>query len=372
MQGGNFANRSESGDVEITEPVTEDAKRWSGWGSALKPGHEPIVVGRKPPAWTLERNVLKHGTGAINIDGCRIDGTQGWPETRAYGKGHMALTGQGPHVKQESGPRPEGGRWPANVVLTHAEQCVEVGTRQVETGTAVKRNVRGQPLKPHPVTNGPDKYDDAAEDESYADAGGLETIPLWACVPGCPIRTLDEQSVEMMHTAGAARSNQRDVSGDGRGMFHLHGAGGHRFGDSGGASRFFYTAKAPTSERKLRAAVPLFGQDQDILNHHPTVKPLDLMRWLVRGAEAGQAMKYRGARKAKRTMLKREIGHLERDQARRTRTASGQGNEAAVRRMRSMDAESEDVRLLCPHGQHPDECPTCKAAAWERWRKGDG
>lgn len=78
--GGNAKSGSMSGDLgteselPLTAPATDAAKQWHGWGSALKPAHEPIVLARKPLGEkTLAANVLKHGTGAINIDGCRVE-----------------------------------------------------------------------------------------------------------------------------------------------------------------------------------------------------------------------------------------------------------------------------------------------------------
>ena len=65
------------GNWDITAPATDDAKKWDGWGTALKPANEPIVVARKPLAGTVASNVLEHGTGAINIDGTRIG--ERWP-----------------------------------------------------------------------------------------------------------------------------------------------------------------------------------------------------------------------------------------------------------------------------------------------------
>ena len=58
---------------DVTEPATDEAKQWNGWGTCLKPGHEPIVLARKPFDGTVAKNVLDHGTGAINIDGCRYN-----------------------------------------------------------------------------------------------------------------------------------------------------------------------------------------------------------------------------------------------------------------------------------------------------------
>jgi site-specific DNA-methyltransferase (adenine-specific) len=72
MQGGNFTAGSQSGDVDITTPATPEAAQWQGFGTALKPAWEPICLARKPLAGTVAETVLAHGTGALNIDGCRI------------------------------------------------------------------------------------------------------------------------------------------------------------------------------------------------------------------------------------------------------------------------------------------------------------
>lgn len=63
-----------SGEQEVTTPATDAARQWQGWGTALKPALEPITVARKPLAGTVAANVLAHGTGAINVDGCRVGG----------------------------------------------------------------------------------------------------------------------------------------------------------------------------------------------------------------------------------------------------------------------------------------------------------
>jgi DNA modification methylase len=61
-------------EARITAPATPDAIKWNGWGTALKPAHEPFVIGRKPFSGTVAANVLEHGTGALNVDGCRVGG----------------------------------------------------------------------------------------------------------------------------------------------------------------------------------------------------------------------------------------------------------------------------------------------------------
>jgi len=107
-------------------------------------------------------------------------------------------------------------------------------------------------------------------DVGYADADGLETTAAWECEEGCAVRMLDAQSGETTSSTCARRPNVTGGYGGG-----LWGAApgvisGHA--DTGGASRFFYTAKASRADRNLN------GAD----NTHPTVKPTDLMRWLVR------------------------------------------------------------------------------------------
>lgn len=106
----------------VTAPATDDAARWSGWGTALKPAHEPIVVARKPLAGTVAANVLAHGTGALNIDGCRVEYEQGGtlasnPSLRTHING-----GNGGEIISHEDERRvvipnAAGRWPSNVVF---------------------------------------------------------------------------------------------------------------------------------------------------------------------------------------------------------------------------------------------------------------
>ena len=183
--------------AKYDEPATDAAREWEGWGTALKPAFEPVVVARKPLGEkTVAANVLAHGTGALNIDATRI-GTEdalGRPyggDNEVYGKYSME---RGTRTGDELT-----GRWPANVAL----------------------------------------------DESQAAA-------------------LDEQSGTTQARIGKPRGAD---SGEGWGMT----ATGAEYDDLGGASRFFYVAKADATERPRVNGTA-----------HPTVKPLSLMRWLVR------------------------------------------------------------------------------------------
>jgi hypothetical protein len=82
MQGGNFSARSSQGVVQVRDkPATAEAAQWQGWGTALKPALEPITLARKPFKGTVAANVLQHGTGALNIDGCRVGDNANNPHT---------------------------------------------------------------------------------------------------------------------------------------------------------------------------------------------------------------------------------------------------------------------------------------------------
>jgi site-specific DNA-methyltransferase (adenine-specific) len=178
--------------IDKADTGTAAAAEFEGWGTALKPAHEPIVVARKPLVGTVAATVLEYGTGALNIDGCRVAGADA-PLKWETPRGGIWQTDPTATATATTDDR---GRWPANFVLTHAADC----------------------------------GDD--------------------CAPCCPVAELDEQSGE-------------------------------------GASRFFtvtewddapfrYVAKPSCAERNAG----LGGLAQR--NIHPTVKPLDLMRWLVR------------------------------------------------------------------------------------------
>jgi site-specific DNA-methyltransferase (adenine-specific) len=217
--------------IPVTAPATEDAKRWEGWGTALKPSHEPIVLARKPLTGTVVGTVLAHGTGALNIDGCRtpVVGEKPPRETGGPNTGNSmaggVMKGVGGNVT------PEAGRWPTNVVLIH-----------------------------------PPLLDDHGQPVGDACADG--------CVPGCPVAEMDRQSGVSVSKAASRGERHGRVYGGGKGPTGPDSVRGHD--DEGGASRFFpifrYEAKAPASERPRLADGTA----------HPTVKPLALMQFLVR------------------------------------------------------------------------------------------
>lgn len=220
FNGNAYANGELYVEAEVrplTAPATPAAQQWSGWGTALKPAFEPIVVARKPLVGTVAANVLAHGTGALNIDATRIahDEPAGNPHVGNGGARSGGIMGaQGAERVRETTAASTDGRWPANVLL----------------------------------------------DGSQADA-------------------LDEQSGVL--TSGKMLPTHTTAE---REVFGQNAAGGYTtmetYGDSGGASRFFptfrYQAKAPTRER------PTVVAEDGTKTAHPTVKPLALMRWLVR------------------------------------------------------------------------------------------
>lgn len=210
-------------ECAITAPATDDAKRWDGWGTALKPASEHWWLVRKPLSGTVATNVVEHGTGGLNIDGCRVEIGEKVRVTRNTALDVMNDAGWQP--KSQVFESHSLGRWPTNVVFTHSPDCED------------------------------------------------------SCVPGCPVGELDQQSGIL--TSGLYEPHhKRHVPRFGHGGTYGEDKGRNRetptYGDSGGASRFFplfrYQAKAPSKERpKLPDGTAW-----------PTVKPVALTRWLVR------------------------------------------------------------------------------------------
>jgi len=106
------------GLVDIIEPSTKEAKQWEGFGTALKPAHEPIILARRPLSEkTIVENVLKHGTGAIDIDGCRIPTRELTPRDNKI-RQEQNIYGMGKGIPQTYLEPNEQGRFPANVCVS--------------------------------------------------------------------------------------------------------------------------------------------------------------------------------------------------------------------------------------------------------------
>jgi len=266
----------------ITAPATEDAARWEGWGTGLKPAHEPVVVARKPLAGTVAQNVLTHGTGALNLAGCKVgyaseadraftethnkhgDWGSGPRDNRIFGADERARADQGNYDGAA-------GRWPPNLLLTHSPACELAGTHEVQSNASASKG------------SGLGYKHDVNRPRGAWGNGSTEIVEAWDCAPDCPVGELDRQSGVSTSTGGTASRS----SGDGYRFKAGARAGG--LGDTGGASRFFpvsewsardldfafrYHAKASSAERPGKAS-----EDDEA---HPTVKPLGVMLWLTR------------------------------------------------------------------------------------------
>lgn len=108
----------------VERKAISEAKQWEGWGTALKPAHEPIVVARKPFTGTVANNVLAYGTGAMNIDGCRVETDEAYappPGGEPVTDNQVYGTGLGVGKPQHSG-----GRWPANFIHDGSDEVLEL------------------------------------------------------------------------------------------------------------------------------------------------------------------------------------------------------------------------------------------------------
>jgi len=226
------AENSFKPEYNATAPATEAARQWQGWGTALKPALEPITVARKPLGEkTVAANVLTHGTGGINVDGCRVP-TEDNLNGGAYAQnGTERDDGWGMQRAGAGEFQQPQGRWPANLIHDGSDEVVGLFPQTTSGKPCGNRNV-----------------------------------------------------------AGFATATE-------------HGTALTGFGDSGSAARFFYCAKASKADRDegcegleerqhqsgMGGAMPVDddGKERDRFkavsrNHHPTVKPTALMRYLCR------------------------------------------------------------------------------------------
>ena len=212
----------------ITAPATDAARQWDGWGTALKPAWEPIIVARKPLEGTVAANVLAHGVGGLNIDGCRV-GTSDSLNGGAYAAaGTERDDGWGMQRGGAGEYQQPTGRWPANLIHDGSDEVL-AGFPQRDVG---------------------------GERTEYSTAGH----------------------------AGLYAQGGRSLVG---------------YGDTGSAARFFYCAKASKADRDegcedmdarnpwdrnsvSRAMEGMGSKSGPRANHHPTVKPTALMRYLCK------------------------------------------------------------------------------------------
>jgi DNA modification methylase len=122
----------------ITAPATPAAQQWSGWGTALKPAWEPICVARKPLIGTVADNVLTHGTGALNIDACRIGTSKDVPAGAGVKRDRDGWGTQTPSA-DSSGFDPNTGRWPANCIHDGSDEVLDAFAAYSGKGENVAR-----------------------------------------------------------------------------------------------------------------------------------------------------------------------------------------------------------------------------------------
>ena len=272
--------------------LTKGNSEYEGWGTALKPANEPICVARKPLSEkTVADNVLKWGTGGINIDGCRVEYTNGSHPKDLYGDNYMK-SGFGKcnnELQSISGKERNGvyvndeGRFPANIIF----ECICDEVIKGDKGEIVKRIEN---------TNG-SSFGSGTNKTDYNDTADIHTNP------NCPCFQLDEQS-----GVSKSRSKYPDVElqnmpmnyYDGEKLKHIAGKEQTKefISDKGGASRFFYVAKVSKKERNLgldsfedkevkKTFDGCYNHNEDIHNKivkntHPTLKPIKLMSYLIR------------------------------------------------------------------------------------------
>ena len=248
---------------KITTPATDAAKQWDGWGTALKPAIEPIILARKPLDGTVANNVLAHGVGGLNIDACRVstDDDTSRPPGRDGGNATWDLSSrEKPSVSHAAG------RFPANVLLDeHAAKEMDKQSGVLQSGkmkpthTTASRDVFGQNAKGGYVTM-----------ETYGDSGGASRFfPVFKSEEETPetkgrfpanvlldehaAKEMDEQSGVLK--TGAWNGNRSTPKTDAVYGYREGGNESSRPADSGGASRFFpvfkYQAKAPKKERPV-------------------------------------------------------------------------------------------------------------------------
>jgi site-specific DNA-methyltransferase (adenine-specific) len=264
------------GNIPESQPLTDAAKQWDGWGTALKPAHEPIVVARKPLAGTVAANVLEYGTGALNIDACRIGTDGGCAGAGAGAGGRVYGNGlNGPFAQPIEGL----GRWPANVIHDGSEEVVSLFPEAQTGDFSGRRN--------EPKTKNTFSSFQLRDEVGHRGDSGSAARFFYAA-------RKDEPSAERTYE-------------DNGGTNFAMKPGARRL-DEGSPARFFYCAKADKEEREIGCyavnAQPLAYGNQALAevkrgvtekhsnsgmnavkmrgNTHPTVKPLDLMAYLCR------------------------------------------------------------------------------------------
>lgn len=214
---------------DITAPATDAARQWQGWGTALKPALEPITVARKPMGGTVAANVLEHGTGALNIDACRVPAGGEQPKGSGARESWRAMEGRTDLQPHDGNVTPEAGRWPANIIHDGSDEVLAQFPETKSGGYPPEGGQRSQVATyGKPTARGEQKF------------------------------TSSEGSAARFFYCAKASKRDRD---EGLGGF------GKGTADDG--------RNTPIDNPYLRGKT-------ERANTHPTVKPTDLMRYLCR------------------------------------------------------------------------------------------
>jgi len=238
-----------TGELTSAEPITDAARQWQGWGTALKPALEPITLARKPLPGTVAENVLAHGTGALNIDGCRVPGVT--PVFTQKGGAAGNCYANGLHGSARTGETSDAGRWPANLIHDGSAEVVAMFPSEAGAAAPVHQRNADKFRTAYSAFAG-DR--DEAGSTFHADSG---SAARFFCVPkadnadredgldGFP-KTL--ASVGNMDAAGRDPTNPNNYAND-------------------------------SCKARINKGLP---PTEPRSNTHPTVKPTDLMRYLCR------------------------------------------------------------------------------------------
>ena len=288
-------------EVDVTTAATPEAAAYDGYGTALKPASEHWILARKPLEGTYAENALKWGTGGIAIDACRIgyasEGDQAAAAQRACHDQNAGRTAYGDFNNGAASlpgyfEKQALGRWPANLMLSHADGCERTGSstsiRSVPRGVSVRNNKNA--IYGPGLGGRPEKVEEVEEVEE-----------VFSCVSGCPVKLLDEQSGDRPGMSGGG-AHHSEYEG---GMFGAIDSTSTARADTGGASRFFYVAKASRFERELgcehlpkKSAGEMVDREDEsdgmkspragagrtggARNHHPTIKSVALATYLAK------------------------------------------------------------------------------------------
>ena len=219
-------------------PLEGEAKQWQGWGTALKPAHEPMVLARKPVVGTVANNVLTYGTGGLNIDGSRV-GSEGG--TARDGKADQPNDSGWENMRGHGIAQLNSGRWPANFIHDGSDEVVALFPDTKATGSGKVSGFRKGGASENSV--GLAGIKNAAD--GFSDSGS---------------------AARFFYCAKASKRDRNE-------------------GLDGFISKF--TAAAEFRPNHMEKALEgesgnPYGRFQPVANHHPTVKPTSLMQYLVR------------------------------------------------------------------------------------------